>query len=110
MAAHLGISEDDFHQRYARKVHGRWSLREYRTGAHGYNCVFLDRDSQPGKAICSLYHARPMQCRTWPFWPENLESVEEWEAVKQRTPCPGMNAGRLYPIAEIRIQRDAPTR
>eukprot|EP00961_Rhodomonas_salina_P046921 629705-Rhodomonas_salina.2 len=29
-----------------------------------------------GKAICSLYEARPKQCRTWPFWPENLASPE----------------------------------
>ena len=55
----------------------------------------------------SLYDARPMQCRTWPFWPENLTSRRVWEATKRRTPCPGMGQGPVVPIERIRIDRDA---
>lgn len=108
MAAHLEIEESEFYKRFARKLGNRWSLREYQTQEHGFNCVFLDRDSQPGKALCSIYSVRPTQCRTWPFWPENVSSREIWEAVKRRTPCPGMGCGTLIPIDQIRIQRDAP--
>lgn len=108
MAAHLGIEESVFYERFARKLANRWSLREYHTKEHGFNCVFLDRESQPGNALCSIYPVRPTQCRTWPFWPENISSPPAWDAVKKRTPCPGMGRGTLIPIEQIRIQRDAP--
>jgi uncharacterized protein len=32
------------------------------------DCIFL-RDKR-----CTVYEARPVQCRTWPFWPENMNS------------------------------------
>lgn len=106
MAAERGMSEQAFLKEFAHKIDGEWSLVERRT-EHGYDCVFLDRDSIPGKAVCSIYKSRPAQCRTWPFWPENLTTRRAWEAVKRRTPCPGMGAGNLVPIEKIRIQRDA---
>jgi Fe-S-cluster containining protein len=106
MARLLGLTASEFHERFARKVGANWSLSETRT-EHGLDCVFLDRASVPGKAVCAIYKARPMQCRTWPFWPENLESRRTWASVKRHTPCPGMDRGRLVPIEEIRIQRDA---
>lgn len=108
MAAKIGVDEATFYRDYARRVGTRWSLKELNT-KHGCDCVFLDRESIPGKAICSLYEARPTQCRTWPFWPENLESPEAWAEAKRSTPCPGMDSGPLVPIDRIRIQRDATT-
>eukprot|EP00613_Pedinella_sp_CCMP2098_P066871 CAMPEP_0171980084 /NCGR_PEP_ID=MMETSP0993-20121228/259757_1 /TAXON_ID=483369 /ORGANISM="non described non described, Strain CCMP2098" /LENGTH=393 /DNA_ID=CAMNT_0012632261 /DNA_START=51 /DNA_END=1232 /DNA_ORIENTATION=- len=38
-------------------------------------CVFLD---PLGK--CSIYEVRPLQCRTYPFWPSLLEDAEAWSA------------------------------
>lgn len=105
MAQHLGVDEAAFYDQYAHKINGQWSLTETHT-KHGYDCIFLDRKSVPGKAICGLYESRPLQCRTWPFWPENLESRRNWEATRRQTPCPGINAGALVPIEDIRIQRD----
>lgn len=99
MAAMLGVSEATFHRTYARQIGGRWSLREQKR-PQGMDCVFLTRD-QSGKAGCRLYAARPSQCGTWPFWPENLESRQMWEAVKRQTPCPGMDTGPLVTIEEI---------
>ncbi len=109
IAESLGVDEAAFYERYARKVDRRWSLTEHKT-AHGYDCVFLDRESDPGKALCSIYKARPAQCRTWPFWPENLRSRRSWEDTKRATPCPGMNSGNLIPIEKIRILRDSTPR
>ena len=106
MAAARGLEETAFYDRYARRVGRKWSLREHQT-EHGYDCIFLDRTTVPGKAVCGLYSARPSQCRTWPFWPENLESPETWEMVKATTPCPGMDQGKLVPVESIRIQRDS---
>jgi len=105
MAAKLGLDEATFYKQFAHQLDGKWSLTENET-EHGFDCVFLDRQTIPGKAICSIYEARPVQCRTWPFWPENLRTQRHWETVKRRTPCPGMNSGKLVPIEKIRIQRD----
>ena len=107
MATELGMSVPDFMSTWARKLHGNWSLKEHLT-EFGWDCVFLDRESTPGRAICQLYGSRPSQCRTWPFWDENLKSREAWEEARRTTPCPGMGQGKLVPIESIRIQRDTP--
>jgi len=99
MSEALGITEATFHRKYARRVNGHWSLNEHES-PYGMDCVFLTRDAE-GRSGCRLYAARPVQCRTWPFWPENLESRESWESVKQHTPCPGMGAGSLVTVESI---------
>lgn len=106
LATALGLGFRVFLERHARMVDGRWSLRERQT-SFGYDCIFLDRESAPPTALCSVYEARPAQCRTWPFWPENLTSKRTWAAVKRRTPCPGMGNGPVIPPERIRILRDA---
>ena len=107
MAGEAGVAEADFYQRFARKVWNRWSLRERVLEDGRHDCVFLDRVSVPGRAVCGVYRTRPGQCRTWPFWPENLSSRRAWDAAKRRTPCPGMDEGKLVPIERVRIIRDA---
>ena len=103
MAEAVGLDEATFRRRHARVIDGRWSLNEHLT-EHGYDCVFLDRESRPGAAICRLYGARPQQCRTWPFWPENMESPEAWETARATTPCPGMGSGPIIPVERITEQ------
>ena len=49
---------------------------------------------------CSVYPARRRQCRTFPFWPETLESPEAWKEL--RTFCHGVDEGRLYALSEIK--------
>ena len=104
MAKKMGLSKKSFYEEFARKIGASWSLKE-RIFEGKYDCIFLDRSGK--KPSCSLYEVRPMQCRTWPFWPESLASPEAWERIKRETPCEGMNQGKLIPIEEIRIQRDA---
>jgi hypothetical protein len=104
MARKLKISLDDFYKRYTRKVGTRWSLTENVISGK-YDCVFLDRDTE--KPSCKLYEARPLQCRTWPFWRENLRSAESWRRAKNETPCSGMDSGTLVPASKIRIIRDS---
>ena len=106
MADRLGVDKSTFYRKYARKLRGRWSLIEQKT-EHGYDCIFLDRKSEPGKALCSIYGARQTQCRTWPFWPENLTTPQAWEDAKRQTPCPGMDSGQLVPVTQIRIMCNA---
>jgi Fe-S-cluster containining protein len=101
MAHAMGISLERFMSRFTRRINGRQSLRERNT-RHGFDCILLDRESQPGR----VYRARPTQCRTWPFWSENLEDEAAWDQAKSVTPCPGMGTGTFVPIEEITIRLD----
>lgn len=103
IARRLRISVAAFYREYAHQTEMGWSLREVRT-EHGHDCVFLDRESMPGKAMCSLYESRPLQCRTFPWWPENLKSQRAWREAGRE--CEGIGRGDFVPIQEIRIQRD----
>ena len=49
---------------------------------------------------CAVYEARPMQCRTWPFWPEHM-NTRAWRKDVVGF-CPGVGKGRLYSSEEIR--------
>ena len=86
---------EQFEQQFVRPVGARRSLREYSNG----DCVFFDTE----KRGCSVYEARPRQCRTWPFWDSNLASPEEWKTTCDH--CPGSGQGRLYQLEEIEEQR-----
>jgi len=102
IADHLGLSVDEFHKRYCKKKYGRWTLDEV-SRKHGFDCIFLRRDEQ-GRGLCSIYPVRPTQCRTWPFWPENLRSPRAWRRASRH--CPGIDHGNFYPAEEIRILVD----
>lgn len=99
MAEALGEKPEDFRTKYTRKVGSRISLREN----DKKDCIFLSRDEQ-GLSLCRLYLCRPMQCRTWPFWPGNLVTAESWLCAQQR--CPGINQGQAISLEEIKLRRD----
>jgi len=103
LAARLGLTPEAFAARFTRETHLGRSLTEKRT-EFGLDCVFLDRETVPGRAVCGVYEDRPAQCRTWPFWGSNLRSERTWRAASRT--CPGMGRGRVYPPEEIRILRD----
>ena len=103
LAARFNLPLSDFLARYTHKTsHGR-SLTERLTPA-GYDCVFLDREKSPGRAVCGVYEDRPAQCRTWPFWESNLTSKTAWERAKRT--CPGIDKGKTYTVQQVRVQRD----
>ena len=103
LAKRFDISVDAFIQRYTHLLPEGRSLIERKT-KFGYDCVFLDREKIPGKAVCGVYENRPKQCRTWPFWPSLLESKADWEDAKRK--CPGIDKGPLISLQQIRILRD----
>ncbi len=104
MAAYLKLEVNEFRRRFARFQFGRWTLGEIKREGR-YDCVFLRRD-RDGKALCSVYPVRPQQCRTWPFWPENLRSRRDWDESAKT--CPGMkNGGDFYPADQVRIILDS---
>jgi Fe-S-cluster containining protein len=103
LAKRLGISESEFREKYTHDTQAGRSLKE-RQGDFGLDCVFLDREKIPGRAVCGVYEDRPMQCRTWPFWRSNLGTPGAWSRASNT--CPGMNKGTRYSVQQIRILRD----
>lgn len=96
LAQAVGIPDiETFREKYVRKVGVRESLREYGNG----DCVFFDTEARK----CTVYEARPRQCRTWPFWDSNLRDPEAWERTCEV--CPGSGQGKLYSIEQIEEQR-----
>jgi len=61
------------------------------------DCIFLTDTN--GQKSCAIYPVRPNQCRTWPFWPDNLTTPNDWNRAAMK--CPGINRGRLYSFEEI---------
>lgn len=91
LAEYRGESLEQFSRQFVRRVGDRLSLVE----KPGGDCIFWDRTSG-----CTVYPARPVQCQTWPFWPANIETPENWEQVTRV--CPGSGTGRLFTIEEVR--------
>jgi uncharacterized protein len=126
LAEHLRLTPAETVERYCRKVEGKFSLRERKNPTTGqYDCIFLQEEpvtrragrAQDGgvggadeavihtRRTCAVYPVRPLQCRTWPFWPENLSSPKVWQMAAKR--CHGMNGGRSFTLEQIHAIRDA---
>lgn len=103
LARRFNLPLDNFLSTYTHQGQHGLSLTEKITDA-GRDCIFLDRQKLPGKAVCGVYEDRPMQCRTWPFWNSNLASRYAW--LRAKRVCPGIDQGKRYTPVEIRIERE----
>ena len=92
LAKFLGLSPGKFGERYLRKVGRRYSLLE----KPGGDCIFFDKG-------CTVYPARPVQCRTFPFWRSHLKSQRAWDEIAGE--CPGIGQGKFYAASDIEIIR-----
>ena len=92
LAGHFGLTTTQFTRKYCQKKDGYVQLAYEKASD---NCMFLE-----GKG-CTVYEARPTQCRTWPFWPEVM-APKAWAAEVEAF-CPGIGKGRLYTAAEIGV-------
>jgi hypothetical protein len=90
IAAHLGEPLEQVAKLYARPAGKGTTLREKANG----DCVFYD--AMQG---CTVYAARPTQCRTWPFWESNVRSEAAWKRTCED--CPGSGHGELIPPEAI---------
>ena len=91
LAQHLGLTTRAFTLQYCAKTDGVFHLRDPAS-----DCQFLEGSR------CTVYTARPRQCRSWPFWPENM-NAKTWSSEVKRD-CPGIGIGRLYTAQEIEQQ------
>jgi Fe-S-cluster containining protein len=85
MAQHFKMATQQFTKKFCQKIQGYFHLRE-EPGKP--DCMFLKNKR------CSIYGARPTQCRTWPFWPEVL-NAKTWKK-EVATFCPGVGKGPLH--------------
>lgn len=94
IALFLNLTTKEFIQRFVRRVDGRFSLLEH---PKNFDCVFLK-----GKK-CQIYSVRPTQCQTFPWWPQHLQSNEDWQ--RAATFCEGISENApLIPIEHISEQ------
>ncbi len=95
MADFLALPLPLFKRKFTRLRERRFALVEVKTDTpNEVSCVFL-KDNK-----CSVYAARPKQCRTFPWWPENLSSEKSWELAAKN--CEGIDKDApLVPFEEI---------
>ena len=97
IAAEIGMHDvAAFEDQYVRKIGVRKSLIE---SEENYDCVFLDGTTRK----CTVYNARPRQCRTWPFWDSTTRTPQAWAATCEV--CPGSGTGKLYQLDVIEAQK-----
>ncbi len=89
----LVIPQEEFIHTYCKKIFlgglSQLSLIE----KANYDCIFWSEDG------CRVYEARPLQCRTYPFWAPILKTEETWLAESRH--CPGINRGKFHEPEKI---------
>jgi Fe-S-cluster containining protein len=85
IAAHMSMPIETFHAKHTRELTDprtgelRSALRDREDGA----CELLEAGNQ-----CSVYEARPKQCRDFPFWDSVADDPASFE--RARDICPGI--------------------
>jgi hypothetical protein len=104
MASHHGLEVPEWLERDCRKtLDGRWVLK---SDPLTDICIYLDEDKK-----CTTYESRPAQCRSFPFWAENVRSDRSWK--KTVSECPGLESEEAFIIDgntirnKIIVDRDA---
>lgn len=98
LAKHLQCTPQEFAQKYTRLVDEQYALLDKPSS---YDCIFLD-DKR-----CSVYEARPIQCRTFPWWIHNLREPQDWEEAAKR--CEGINHKDAPLVPSLHIQEQCLT-
>ncbi|MDR0487400.1 MAG: YkgJ family cysteine cluster protein [Treponema sp.] len=85
LAAALKTDSENFIKIYCRWIEsGQGSSLSLREKSNN-DCIFWDTG-------CTVYEARPLQCRTFPFWESVVASAGTWEVAASG--CPGINSGK----------------
>ena len=94
IADFLKIAPGELRHRYLKRVGLRTTIIEQQSTR---DCIFLKEEG--GLKECVIYPVRPNQCRTWPFWADNLSRSDLWNQAAQK--CSGVGKGKLYSFEEI---------
>lgn len=98
LAAHFSMKEEDFMRQKVRYVDEQYALLD-RPGSN--DCIFLENHK------CTAYEARPVQCRTFPWWIQNLRDPKDWEEAAKH--CEGINHPDAPIVPSERIQEQCLT-
>lgn len=90
IAGYVGLSTAEFEKRH---VYRTKNLRRLRVPRHA-NCTFLKDGG------CSIHEVKPIQCASFPYWPELLISPRKWHETGKR--CPGIGKGELVNIEMVK--------
>ena len=91
MVMHKGLSPEEALDDFADEVLNGWVKAKTKTvpseieHEEVQGCVFLAEDGRS----CSIYSQRPVQCRTYPWWPKTLENEDAW--LLEQGNCEGIN-------------------
>lgn len=88
IASYLDISASALGDTFLYTWENQQRIRETDDG----RCLFFED-------VCRIYPVRPNQCKTFPFWFDNLRSESRWKKIHSQ--CPGIGTGRLYHKNEI---------
>ncbi len=94
IAAFLGQSKAEFETQHTFRTKNLLRLRVPRHA----QCTFL----VDGR--CSIHAVKPVQCRTFPFWPEILATRRRWHETGAN--CPGIGKGELVNIESAEAQAE----
>lgn len=95
LCKHLRIEADEFIEKYCKSVYNSKGYRVFSLiETRDYDCIFW---SPKG---CKVYRARPVQCRTYPFWDEIIKDEKAWNSEAKN--CPGMNSGDFHSKEKIK--------
>jgi Fe-S-cluster containining protein len=91
LGAALNMGYSEFMDAYCRWIPSengdfQLSLKE----KSNYDCIFWAKEPVEG---CAVYDKRPLQCRSFPFWPSIVNNKKKWEMSARS--CPGMGKGTL---------------
>ncbi len=98
LAEHLQCTPEEFAKKYTRLIDEQYALLDKPTS---YDCIFL-MDKK-----CTVYEARPVQCRTFPWWIHNLREPQDWEEAAKR--CEGINHKDAPVVPSLHIQEQCLT-
>lgn len=101
MANHLRLNLEVFNEKYTDErldKNGKLlkSIKQHETKKQ---CTFLDGNR------CSIYEVRPTQCKTYPFWPQNMIGPAEWIAESQL--CEGIKVTKRLSDVSLRVPTSA---
>tara|TARA_B110000438_G_C15545004_1_gene534421 strand:+ start:70 stop:519 length:450 start_codon:yes stop_codon:yes gene_type:complete len=83
LSQYFNLKKNKFIKLYCDRKDGFIHLKEKSKNG---DCQYLV------KKRCSVYNARPTQCRTWPFWEENM-NAKTWNQDISSF-CPGIGKGK----------------
>ncbi len=92
----IGLPEEEFRRLYTETLDKFIVLKSFPNG----DCIFFDEEIG-----CKVHSARPLQCRTFPFWPDNLTDEDAWR--KTASFCPGIGSGELFSETDIEARLSA---